>query len=174
MLFRVNVVYVIRVSDKYRDIFKNCITWLIHKNCKRTLWSLGGRCRRCHLGTLSNCCVSATLAEIGHPYSRWNLSVFRGRVWSAGVVVPAMAAGWHVLYNHDIYTMISSQSVGFSHRPWCNDSLLYVLCCAKEDNRLWSSIIRIMELHSFELWSFLNVTDLWIFIIYLWFSIIEF
>ena len=40
-----------------------------------------------------------------------------------------------------------------------------ILCCAKEDNRLWSSLLRIMELHSFELWSCLNVADLWIFII---------
>ena len=36
----------------------------------------------------------------------------------------------------------------------------WYLCCAKEDNRLWSSIIRIMDPHTFELWSFLDVTDL--------------
>ena len=41
-------------------------------------------------------------------------------------------------------------------------------------NRLWSSIIRIMEPRTFELWSFLDVTDLWISIIWLWFSTIEF
>ena len=28
---------------------------------------LGGRCRGCHLGALSYCCVSVALAEIGHP-----------------------------------------------------------------------------------------------------------
>ena len=28
--------------------------------------------------------------------------LFRGRVWSAGAVVPAVAAGWHLLFKPDI------------------------------------------------------------------------
>ena len=38
------------------------------------------------------CCVSAALAEIGHSQME-SCRVFRGRVWSAGVLVPAMPPG---------------------------------------------------------------------------------